>query len=276
MTSTRVFIFFLAFVGSLLVGITWTVMTDVTDGAGVAYVSAEKLTAAVSLDEDYTVADEEDSPDISTEEILQETREKIMAYREAGAINGERFIVREGEPESIVSPATPDESSIDEQASVASAQRCAGYQEFAGVWPTGLRIDEQEGARLVYHRKSVSDNQTATSADASTVPRDVLLQLPMAQQPGGGTTCLATDVVGIAQDGSLIRNAEYDLYGIFTDETVVGYALDGFPIFGRNDSVSVDECGGAMVRGQYGYVLQSDRDSVVQCFRGRPTPLPVM
>jgi hypothetical protein len=84
---------------------------------------------------------------------------------------------------------------------------------------------------------------------------------------------LPTDVVGIAQDGSLIRESEMALYGVFGGETLVGYALDGFPIYGSNPGAATDHCGGMMVGGQYRYYLSPERDSVINCFAGVPVTL---
>ena len=60
------------------------------------------------------------------------------------------------------------------------------------------------------------------------------MQLPVRNIPSGGTTCISTDVIGIATDGSLIRNNEAGVYGIFGANTLVGWALDGFPIYGSS------------------------------------------
>jgi hypothetical protein len=81
-------------------------------------------------------------------------------------------------------------------------------------------------------------------------------------------TCLPHEVVGIARDGSLIRNDEAALYGIFDDTVLIGYALDGFPIYGQTVDRPLDQCGGAMVDGSYRYYLSEERDHVLGCYRG--------
>ncbi|MEZ4195225.1 MAG: hypothetical protein R3B53_02395 [Candidatus Paceibacterota bacterium] len=77
-------------------------------------------------------------------------------------------------------------------------------------------------------------------------------------------------MVGIAKDGSAIRNQDVALYSIFGQETLVGYALDGFQIFGQNNSVPLDECGGAMVNNEYRYYLSKERQTVLNCYSGVP------
>jgi hypothetical protein len=78
--------------------------------------------------------------------------------------------------------------------------------------------------------------------------------------------------VGVAKDGSLIRNNEARLYGIFGEQTLVGYALDGFPIYGISESV-VDACGGVSVAGQYRYQLSVERENIINCFAAKPIAL---
>ena len=59
-----------------------------------------------------------------------------------------------------------------------------------------------------------------------------VLQLPSRTMPAASPSCIGSDVIGIANDGSLIRNDELSLYGVFGSETRIGYALDGLPIYG--------------------------------------------
>jgi hypothetical protein len=71
----------------------------------------------------------------------------------------------------------------------------------------------------------------------------------------------------------LIRNDEVNLYGLFSANTVVGYALDGFPIYGAAADRTTDQCGGAVGDSGYGYMINSERDFIVACFRARPVEL---
>jgi hypothetical protein len=90
--------------------------------------------------------------------------------------------------------------------------------------------------------------------------------------PLNSESCVASDVIGIATDGSLIRNNEVGAYGVFGGGTLVGYALDGFPIYGVSEQ-KADICGGAMVGGQYRYVISSERATIINCFAGAPVAL---
>lgn len=157
-----------------------------------------------------------------------------------------------------------------------AVQLCDQYSELAIVWPSsGIETVEREGARVVYVPEIAVEEQVigSTTKMVEVVNERVLLQLPMRTQPLPQNTCLPHDVVGVALDGSLIRNNEQGLYGIFGSGTLIGYALDGFPIYGSTSEVPVDECGGAMMGVQYRYYLHPERDGVLNCFSGVPAQL---
>jgi hypothetical protein len=69
-----------------------------------------------------------------------------------------------------------------------------------------------------------------------------------------------------------MRNNELALYTVFGPDTLVGYSLDGFPIYGPS-TVATDSCGGAMVGGVYRYVLSAERPGLLTCFAATPARL---
>jgi hypothetical protein len=79
-------------------------------------------------------------------------------------------------------------------------------------------------------------------------------------------------VIGITIGGSLIRNNEVGVYGVFGGDTLVGYALDGFPIYGTSGQ-KTDICGGGMIGGQYRYMISSSRGTIINCFAGTPVAI---
>lgn len=151
-------------------------------------------------------------------------------------------------------------------------QLCAGYAQATISWPMeGVQLAVVEGARLVFTEAVAPVPPAAASSSIMALPsRDVLLQLPLLTFPGITTHCLANDIVGVALDGSLMRNTETGLYGIFSADTILGYALDGFPIYGTADE-KTDSCGGRLVDGEYRYTLARDRETLINCFAGSPT-----
>lgn len=153
---------------------------------------------------------------------------------------------------------------------------CSEYATINPVWrPAGLKFDLVEGALIVYRNKEVAtpvEAGTSTVATTPTIEREVVLQLPYRSYSSNQQTCLANDVVGIALDGSLIRNGDYTAYQIFGGETQIGYALDGFPIYGTAN-FSTDVCGGSDDSGFYRYYLNKDRKGVLGCFSATPVSL---
>jgi hypothetical protein len=138
--------------------------------------------------------------------------------------------------------------------------RCNTYLPYQGTWETnGLTFSVVEGARLLQREVGTSSIET-------------VLQLPLGTFPLVTKNCIASDVVGIALDGSLIRNEEVSLYSVFGEETLIGYALDGFPIYGVSDTL-LDVCGGVTREGHYQYNLSKDRPYVLGCFSGAPISL---
>ena len=111
---------------------------------------------------------------------------------------------------------------------------------------------------------------TASGTPLLTTETEVVIQLPLRSVPLGTASCLPTDVVGIAKDGSLIRNSEVTLYAVFGADTLIGYALDGFPIYGARSGVALDECGGTGAIGQYRYYLEAERGYILNCFASEP------
>src|SRR5690606_28864850 len=122
-----------------------------------------------------------------------------------------------------------------------------------------------EGARVLYREVSGDIDSDISSS--------TILQLPINSFPSDVKTCLNNDIVGIALEGSLMRNAEDKIYKIFGSETLLGYALDGFPIYGLDDSLVADSGGGASVSGAYRYYLNSSRSGLIGCFSGSPISL---
>jgi hypothetical protein len=217
----------------------------------------------------------------SREERLALMREKIAAGSELQieAVEKEEIVVEAGpEPEEATPPPAPA-TTTPETPLISEPILCPTYSTYSQFWPLGeVKVEVAEGARLVYQEvihEYESDPLTATSSNTlpSEVGKSVLLQLPIRLNPAATPNCLQSDVVGIAKDGSLIRNGEVGLYGIFGAETLIGYAFDGFPIYGTSPEQG-DTCGGMMVAGQYRYHLSADRETVLNCFSAPPVRLP--
>lgn len=199
---------------------------------------------------------------LSREERLALMRQKIAESTEVSFLSPEVDEFSEEETD-------PAEGVVVEEEVPVDIVLCSNHQRYQGLWvPQGVQFREQEGARLVY-RELPPLSVVDTDGSASEPQQEVLLQLPLRPTPLARPACLDSDVVGIAQDGSLIRNNEMGLYSVFGDSTLIGYARDGFPMYGVT-TTSTDVCGGAMVSGEYRYYLSEQRETVLNCFTAQP------
>jgi hypothetical protein len=217
----------------------------------------------------------ESTPEIESYEVV--VAEKSELDREGRVASLRAKIARLGlAKEEAPAPEDEEVASVlpevtEEESDAIAEKRCSYYGTHLATWnPRGLIIEEVEGARLVY--RAVEEAAPAASSTAPAGTKDIVLQLPVRSVPMPTEHCIPSDVIGIATDGSLIRNSEVSVYSIFGAGTLVGYALDGFPIYGSDDSAS-DICGGMMVGGQYRYHINPERETIVACFAGVPVSL---
>lgn len=196
--------------------------------------------------------------------------DRLVDLREKIADRGGLLALAEEEPVETPEVIPPEDAEdtvpVAEADTTEPERRCDYYRQGGIGWNArGLLIDEVEGGRLVYREAAADPSASSTTG----VARDIVLQLPVRSAPSGNPSCIATDVIGIATDGSLIRNSEVGLYQVFGSATLIGYALDGFPIYGSGNSTT-DECGGRIAGGQYRYELSSNRDTIITCYAGAP------
>lgn len=251
---TRDFALFLLAVAFIVVGITATVEEDLSSRSQ----SAALATFATGTDVESYEAVVLGGREVPRASRLAELRAKIADFVFPEVAVVEEEVVEEETVETSVEPGT--------------ITLCGNYRTINPAWsPAGLQFEVVEGARLVF--RATEKVEIDEFGVESTAPdREVVAQLPLRTAPQAAKSCIATDVVGIALDGSLIRNNEHTLYRVFGEGTLIGYALDGFPIYGLS-SRNTDECGGvAMVTG-YGYVLAAEREGVLGCFSGAPIAL---
>ncbi len=250
---TRDFAVFLGIVTFLMAGIFVTVSED--------YFGSSQLASVVQFadnEENYSVeggvSEENNRP-----ARLADLKDKVADYMKSVSIN---------KPKVTEEPEQPVETETEEVA-LNTVQVCSTYYTYSKPWnPKGLKFEVVEGARLVYREEVGAPIMVGTTTVSAPV-RDVLLQLPLRSFPNQQATCLSGDVVGIATDGSLIRNNEAGLYSVFGSETLIGYALDGFPIYGAGET-KLDKCGGKTVTGEYRYYLDPEREGVINCYFGSP------
>lgn len=254
--STRNFLLYLVLVGVLVVGVTTTVLVKRSPQEATVIMGAQSETEPTY--EAEAVVPEK----LNRVERLASMRAKIAALGDS--------IFSAPEPEvAVEAPAVAE----DEEAPRTEPLLCSSYQPDTRSWNPGpVTFTVVEGARLVTREVAVATT-TASGTPLTTMETQVVLQLPLRSAPLDTADCLPTDVVGIAKDGSLIRNDEVKLYTVFGADTLVGYALDGFPMYGTGSGASLDECGGTSTLGQYRYYLDAKRTHILNCFAGEPVKL---
>ncbi len=257
--NTRNFILYLLSVGFLLIAIVSTVQVkkaglteDVNHLASVSNADSDTVyTAEAVLD-----------TGLNRSEKIESLKNKIAGFVGLGQDSAKPEA--EGEVDSVVV-----EVEVEEE--LTKPKLCQTYKVYTENWIAhDVNFKVVEGARLVYRELAVPNPEV----EPNLSHQEILLQLPLRTAPTGGAVCLPSDVVGIASDGSLIRNNEIALYSIFSSETLVGYTLDGFPIYGTNPTIKTDVCGGySDAFGQYGYYLKKDSKHILNCFDSEPVKL---
>ncbi len=208
-------------------------------------------------------------------ENLAKMRDKVAEVdisKNLASVIASEEVIKSGDEEESVSEA--------DEVIAGFVENCSTQTISSVLWsPQNLKFEVVEGARIIYRdlemAPAVATDISASGTEMALVPTlsEIVLQLPLLSAPFGKTTCIDSDVVGVAVGGSLMRNNEQTAYRIFGSETLIGYALDGFPIYGLNDNAKTDKCGGEIVGGQYIYYLSSEREGLIGCFSGVPVSL---
>lgn len=252
---TRDFVLFSLLVAFLLIGIGSTISQSL---------STSNKASAISFGDSVaeTASHKATLPDKTDERSsrLSNLKAKVAAFLE----NNNDLTLQDEELGVNESTAKEDKDN-GSKTTAGSILLCTNYTTKNISWThNNLKFEIIEGARILYR------DTTEVATDTGSTIREVVMQLPLRTFPLDFETCLKNDIIGIAMDGSLIRNNDYSIYKIFGPETLVGYALDGFPIYGLNETIKTDSCGGAISGGDYKYFISSDREGVVGCFSATP------
>ena len=111
------------------------------------------------------------------------------------------------------------------------------------------------------------------SSTATTTAQKVVFTLPATPVRGLSSHCLDDQVIGVTPSGSLLTNGDAVQFSALTSNILVGYARDGFPIYGAGvDENLLDSCGGYDTGAGYQYHLRQDESFVLGCFAATPAP----
>ena len=178
----------------------------------------------------------------------------------------------------IITPQPSVVSDTEESTSTLTAQTelqaCTYPDDALAVvpkWPlSGVQVIVQEGARLiVFEETATLPAQSGSSTQTAPTVRKTLLQMPLQPKKLAQSVCVPSEVIGVSLDGLLLFNRDMRFYRNVPEETRIGYARDGFPIYGVYEG-ETDACGGYEHPSGYRYVVSKDRDYVIGCFVASP------
>jgi len=183
-------------------------------------------------------------------------------------------------------PEIPDSGSLtDSVAAVVSTSTdaditCVDYTDdilAAVTWPQDALVREQGGLIEVYVNESVVGTTTqvvgtTTTIVATTTVVTEVVWSKLKQLQAGESQCAASTYIGVAVDGTLLRNDAVAAYATTPTDTLIGYARDGVPIYGVYTG-EVDACNGYQHPSGYRYVLTPFSTEFIGCFSNPPQPL---
>lgn len=244
MIRTRDFLIYMCTLVFLVSAIGYTILGDMQQQQTIA----TELAAAPSAAFAYGAVAE--ASEFDREGYVEWLRGKIAAGAGADPEHPVTLeTVDETPPEAAIVATTP----VTERA----AQYCAPQQDIGGVlgsWdPNAAEVRVVEGARIVLGAESRP-----------------LLQLPIRTVRAATDSCLPHVIIGVTEDGALIGNSDTPAYRAYGPDMLVGYALDGLPIYGPSADAALDACGGTNAPTGYRYHVRADEPFILGCFAAPP------
>jgi hypothetical protein len=258
------------FVGALLVVLFGIALTLVFDARSSLNERSFITYFEVGTTSEYTAYAPEDMLDRSS--IIERLRSALGSLQ------------REVEPEPSVeeSPSRASDEPLERPESPYGVLACGGddTQHVALRWPaSNVEIRTLGAFRSFVHMQTqaLPVSTLATTSSSSTLPRietslqeETLISFLAAPSIHATASCVPGDIVGVTVVGTLMRNADASFYKGYGAEYLIGYARDGFPIYGYYQG-AVDACGGYNHASGYRYTVTSDRPYLVGCFMGTPS-----
>ncbi len=194
-----------------------------------------------------------------------------------------RSLIARGETTITPSPSVESEVAIPAQVSTSTESEdaatllaCGGDDSATvkAMWPAGVTVSVRKGDRVAEVGVSkqlpilVATTSSTTAQETTTETKQLLVTRAFPVK-GGAPICVPGSVVGVTASGGLITN-DASFYGEYGSESLIGYARDGFPVYGFYEG-EVDVCGGYQHTNGYRYTLTKERDSILNCFYGTPS-----
>lgn len=264
MIRTRDFVLFIAILLFLGVGIVATLMggsghrqdkpVQLTDGVVVSGASVE-------------------SQEINRQSIIDRLRDKIN--------NSDLVIAPDPSVTVDAGAASNTEEIIIDSTQV--LKRCAAPDDTLSMvphWPLNqVAFATRSGQRTVFTEQvvvtTVAPTASGTAATESTETIQVhLLTMPLYPSKLAVAACVPSEVIGVSDRGMLMFNRDMRAYRNVSADTRIGYARDGYPIYGVYEG-EVDACGGYDHPTGYRYTVSATRDYVIGCYVATPQKITV-
>ncbi|MAZ56707.1 hypothetical protein CL653_02870 [bacterium] len=159
-----------------------------------------------------------------------------------------------------VNPAPSDDLENDDLSTLKSVEYCSGHRTLIPSRPI--------------KRLEVGGDEISLYNDINTTEPFVVL--PVRSIRSTFDTCLPDNIIGVTANrvGDVwkpLLNSDISKYSNYQANQLVGYARDGFPIYGMaEDTQELDSCGGHYVDFSYRYQLQADAEGIILCYAGLP------
>ena len=256
MIRTRDLILYFLVVIFLLIGIGTTVLRHLSVAVEINDTDVQFVEGVAGK---VTVNETDTTPNRS--ETIARLKQKIMA---GGAEL--RAEPSSGEEDN---EAKETEETVAAATSTSSCQSVPLSVDFTN-WPEqGLELKVVEGVRVIIH--SAVESVAVGSSTTLGTSTKTLLTLPISRVRGDAEVCVDTPVVGITPALTLIKQTEASQYQNHGEFSLIGYALDGYPIYGLIAGESVlDACGGVVTPAGYQYHIRQAATEVLGCFAGNP------
>ncbi|MFT5036800.1 MAG: hypothetical protein ACI9VM_000365 [Candidatus Azotimanducaceae bacterium] len=271
MIRARDFLLYILIFTFVVLGIFFTLSQDRDTSTDT---ESEPNVVLSSTDGDEIHARENRAEDIDRRANIAALQEKIA--------NGEGLI-SQGEPvftsvDTPTSTENPEQNDVNQDAIVATSDRTAEYCVTQNNFSTSVNILNRnagefsisEGARIL-SADTVVDIVVGSSS-VSTTTKKAVLQLPQNPIRGLASNCLDSEVIGIALDGTVIKNNETWKFRGAASSTLIGYSRDGIGIHGAGvDETLLDSCGGYDTGSGYQYHLREKELFILGCFAASPS-----
>lgn len=259
MIRTRDFILFLLILIFLVVSIVLTLSSNVNDYDGNLETNTGSVTFS-SVDSSVTGASSPHNK-IDRLAILKRLRTSIA--------NGDTQIT----PAPSVESPLP---MVSTTTNLLALKKCLATDDMISKvpqWPFSkiqVNIDNNQRVYFALHKKETPVAVLGTSTPTSTkLIKQILLQTPVTPATQNKPNCVPSEIIGVTTSGLLIFNSSVATYTEQGPQTLIGYARDGFPIYGVYQG-EVDECGGYDDGYGYRYSVNPNRNFILGCYTAVP------